>query len=215
MYQYTPARASARNKWHTLVAIYGTTCVYCHENPATHVDHVIPVSWRLSNHISNLRPACEWCNLHASDHVFETFEDKYEWLRQERLRKRFGKHKRTVCVVCRLPYQRPLHSPNLFFCAECYDHEYGKATRLRPQWHQWLELCQRAGFIIEAHRDLATWSRTLGATSITLFQRAEKLAELYAYYEGEWEIEGVSIADERAEYVAGDLSGAQGYAIIA
>lgn len=215
MYQYTPARASARKKWHTLVSIYGTTCVYCHNNPATHIDHVVPVSWKLSNHISNLRPSCEWCNLHVSDRVFETFEEKYEWLRQERLRKQFGKYKRTVCVVCRLPYQRPLHSPNLFLCAECYDREYDKVVRLRPQWHAWLELCERAGFIIAAHRDLAAWSATLGSTSVSLAVRAEKLAELYAHYEGEWEIEGVTFREEQAEYIAQRIDSAQGDAIIA
>ena len=214
MSYYTPSRAAARAKWHTLAAIYGTSCAYCHDNPATQIDHVIPVSWRLSNHISNLRPSCEWCNLYASDHVFETFEDKYEWLRQERLRRKFGKYKRTVCTICRLPYQRPLHSPNLFLCAECYDHEYNKVTRQRPQWHTWLDLCKRAGFIIEAHRDLAEWSRALGATSITLNERAEKLAEFYAAYDGEWEIEGVCFAEERAEYVVGNLEGSQGYTIL-
>lgn len=199
MYDYTRNRASARKKWDILVSIYGTTCVYCHDNPATVIDHVIPVSWKLSNHISNLRPACEWCNLHASDSVFETFEEKYEWLRQKRARQHWGKQKRTVCTICRLPYQRPLHSPNLFFCASCYDYEYGKTLRLRPQWIQWLELCRRAGFVIEAHEDLARWHRTLHGTSITVKERATKLAEFYALYQ-DWEIEGLNVLREAVAY---------------
>lgn len=200
MYEYTRNRAAARNKWDVLVSIYGTTCAYCHENYATQIDHVIPVSWKLSNHIDNLRPCCEWCNLAMGDKVFETFDDKYEWLREQRLRRNIGKQKRTVCTVCRLPYQRPLHSPNLFLCASCYDTEYRKAFSLKPQWKQWLELCRRAGFIIEAHQDLAAWHRSLYGTSITKQQRARQLAEFYSYYQA-WEIEGITmLREEPAPY---------------
>lgn len=214
MQDYTSFRATARKKWQTLVEVYGSTCAYCLDNPATQIDHAVPVSYHATNHISNLRPCCEWCNLLAADRVFETFEDKFEWLRQERLRRRFGNHKRTVCTVCRLPYQRPLHSPNLFLCPECYDREYNKALRLRVQWREWLELCKRAGFVIEAHRALVAWQVGLRGTSLTLEQRAAKLAEFYAEYNGEWEIEGIRFPEEQPEtrrvYLVKDITGIQG-----
>jgi hypothetical protein len=190
MQQYTGRRASARLKWDILTSIYGTTCVYCHDNPATQIDHVIPVSWKLSNHISNLRPCCQLCNLMVSACVFETFEDKYEWMRAERLRNRRNAHNRTVCVRCLLPYQRPLHSPSLFLCAECYDAEYEKDTHLRPQWREWLHLCSTAGFIVEAHRQLAAWKATVPRTTLTSTQYATKLAQIYQEHE-DWEMEGI------------------------
>lgn len=197
MFEYTRNRAAARNKWDVLVSIYGTSCAYCHENHATQIDHVIPVSWKLSNHIDNLRPCCEWCNLAMSDKVFATFDEKYDWLTEQRRKRNIGKQKRTVCVVCRLPYQRPLHSQNLFLCARCYDREYGKQFHIKPQWRQWLELCQRAGFIIAAHDDLAAWHQTLHGTNITVKERARQLAEFYSYYQA-WEIEGIEMLREEA-----------------
>ncbi len=197
--RYTTTRThNYTRKWLHVVRMYGELCAYCHDQPATQIDHVIPVSWRESNHILNLRPACSWCNLLATSNVFESFEAKYEWLRTERLRRRTHKHNRTVCTCCQLPFQNPYHAPNYFLCAECYDYEYNKMWRKKTAWIEWLELCQSAGFIIEAHRALATVVRKSPNTSIPIRDKALILAEEYAMRES-WEIVGIKIGDMTIE----------------
>jgi HNH endonuclease len=39
------------------------TCSYCQQNPAEHLDHVIPRSQGGDLSPENLTPACSWCNL--------------------------------------------------------------------------------------------------------------------------------------------------------
>ncbi|HUY45225.1 MAG TPA: HNH endonuclease signature motif containing protein [Streptosporangiaceae bacterium] len=39
------------------------TCSYCRQNPAEHLDHVIPRSQGGDLSPENLTPACSWCNL--------------------------------------------------------------------------------------------------------------------------------------------------------
>ncbi len=39
------------------------TCSYCQQNPAAHLDHVIPRSQGGDLSPDNLTPACSWCNL--------------------------------------------------------------------------------------------------------------------------------------------------------
>ncbi|MFT4297041.1 MAG: RHS repeat-associated core domain-containing protein [Micropruina sp.] len=39
------------------------TCSYCQQNPAEHLDHVIPRSKKGDLSPANLTPACSWCNL--------------------------------------------------------------------------------------------------------------------------------------------------------
>jgi hypothetical protein len=39
------------------------TCSYCQQNPAEHLDHVIPRSQGGDLTPENMTPACEWCNL--------------------------------------------------------------------------------------------------------------------------------------------------------
>lgn len=177
-----------RHKWDSIIAIYGPTCVYCYDQPATQIDHVIPRSWKDCNHISNLRPCCSWCNLHAGSQVFDTFDEKYDFLRKERARRRHLRYKRTVCTSCLLPYQRPLHSPNMFLCAECYDDEYDKMYRKKKPWIEWLELCKTAGFLVEAHRALAGILRLNRSISIPAKDKARLLAIEYSMVD-EFEIE--------------------------
>ena len=182
-----------RHKWDILTQVYGENCAYCHVQPATQIDHVIPVSWRNCNHISNLRPACAWCNLLAGAQVFSEFDEKYEFLRAEREKKSRFRYKRTVCVHCKLPFQNPLHSPNYFLCAECYDWEYNKTYRKRKGWASWLELLHEAGFIVDAHRHLGEIVRMNSSTTIPTKDKANLLAEAYAAF-SPWEIEGVNFA---------------------
>ena len=185
-------------KWALVVQVYGDTCVYCHNQPATQIDHVIPVSWKECNHIYNLRPACAWCNLLAGSQVFGNFDDKYEWLRGERNRKRKFQGQRTVCTCCKLPFQNPFHAPNYFLCAECYDFEYGKLVHLRPRWQEWLNLCAAAGFIVPAHRALAAVVRVNPGTTIPVKEKALILAEEYAKRET-WEVVGMTYREMTIE----------------
>lgn len=180
-----------RHKWDFVVAVYGANCAYCHHQPATQIDHVMPRSWRDSNHINNLRPACAWCNLHVSNLVFDTFEDKYDWLKQAREKRGSGyKNRRTVCVDCLLPYQNPLHAPNLFRCAECYDYEYNKLYHLKKGWRDWLQLLTDAGFIVDAHRGLADLVHRNRHTSISMKDKTHRLGMEYSARES-WEVEGL------------------------
>jgi 5-methylcytosine-specific restriction endonuclease McrA len=45
------------------------TCSYCQQNPAEHLDHVIPRSQGGDLTSENLTPACSWCNLSKGDRV--------------------------------------------------------------------------------------------------------------------------------------------------
>ncbi len=175
------------SKWSVVIGMYGEICVYCHDQPATQIDHVIPVSWSNSNSIYNLRPSCAWCNMLASSNVFSSFDEKYEWLRIERNKRRVKRYARTVCTCCKLPFQNPLHVPSYFYCPECYDFEYETSLGKRAGWLNWLRLCESAGFIIPAHRALAEYIRTRHRTTITAQERCTILAEEYSKYE-DWEI---------------------------
>lgn len=55
------------------------TCVYCFQS-ADSIDHLTPFSQGGSNDLSNLAPACMRCNLIASNKVFRTFQEKYEYV---------------------------------------------------------------------------------------------------------------------------------------
>jgi hypothetical protein len=197
--RYNTARSNVHlRKWNIVIETYGELCAYCHDQPATQIDHVVPVSWKECNHIFNLRPACAWCNLLAGSQVFETFDDKYDWLRDERNKKRRFRNKRTVCTCCKLPFQNPVHAPNYFLCAECYDYEYNRLLHMRPAWIEWLELCTKAGFIVPAHRALAVVVRESPNTTIPNRDKAAILAEEYAKRES-WEVEGITYREMTIE----------------
>lgn len=59
------------------------TCQYCGD-VANSIDHVIPVSFMVDNTMGNLVAACMPCNLDASSLVFNTFEEKRRYVRQQR-----------------------------------------------------------------------------------------------------------------------------------
>lgn len=55
-------------------------CGYCFEEWATCYDHIIPITYGGSNDIRNLMPACHLCNALASGKVFDTIEQKREFI---------------------------------------------------------------------------------------------------------------------------------------
>ena len=64
--------------------IYGKTCMYCHKNPATTIDHRIPQDFGGPTITDNLYPTCSKCNNLKSNMYEDEFreflklEDKYE-----------------------------------------------------------------------------------------------------------------------------------------
>lgn len=147
VYEVTRAKSRPTNTaslWKKVTDMYGKTCVYCGDLPATCIDHVLPFSYYPTNYVYNLRPSCSWCNLIASDKVFESFELKRAYIIQTFNRRKIYAKQRTVCTECGLPYQRPLHSPSFFLCAECYDLDCDTKRANSVHWQKWLELLKLA-----------------------------------------------------------------------
>jgi hypothetical protein len=160
-----------KSLWYEIVELYGVNCCYCHQVPATEIDHVIPVSYIEYHGIENLRPSCSWCNLLAGATVFGDFDAKYEWLREARQKKRKGKNRRTYCTDCRLPYQHPLHSPAMFQCAECYDKDNLTAYAKRYEWKEWISLLQEARIDVKVYREFGKEIRGLRKTYLSQIQK--------------------------------------------
>ena len=65
---------------------HGENCFYCGAL-ATHIDHVRPRWWLEmhglpENELDNLVPACARCNLMAGGKVFDSVEEKRNWIRK-------------------------------------------------------------------------------------------------------------------------------------
>jgi hypothetical protein len=58
-----------------------TPCGYCFEKWATCWDHIIPYSLGGPTNTDNLMPACRACNAMLSDKVFDSIEEKREYVR--------------------------------------------------------------------------------------------------------------------------------------
>ncbi len=61
----------------------GEVCQYC-LYPAEAVDHVVPQSYCLDNSMDNLVAACGRCNRHASNLMFNSFEEKKDYILSKR-----------------------------------------------------------------------------------------------------------------------------------
>lgn len=134
-----------------LIDLYGRTCFYCHDEIAVVIDHVVPWSWDNDNDIENLVPTCMLCNLLASNKIFDDVESKRQYILG---RRKNYKLQRAICTDCMLPFSYREHSPSLFLCAECYDIDRGTEKSKTKQWIDWLNTCEMAGIIPEAHRKL-------------------------------------------------------------
>jgi hypothetical protein len=51
-----------KSEWRALVTSHHEICAYCYRNPATTVDHVIPLSQNGLHEIGNVLPSCKTCN---------------------------------------------------------------------------------------------------------------------------------------------------------
>jgi len=68
-------QASKRAKWWRCVRpiILSRPCAYCGD-PATAVDHIIPLSRGGAHRMSNLAPACMWCNTEKGNRTPEEWK---------------------------------------------------------------------------------------------------------------------------------------------
>ena len=147
-------RFRSKNKWTELTSVYGEMCCYCHVQIATQLDHVIPYTFSFDNSIHNLRPSCAWCNLLASDKVFESFEDKYDYIKRKRDKATNKRNKMLTCTCCMLPYYSELSNCNAFLCPRCYAYEYD-TVNTGIDFAKWLDLLIESGIDYQLNFALA------------------------------------------------------------
>lgn len=162
---------SSEVSWSKLLMLYGNICAYCQEEPAQSVDHVIPYSYSEDNSLENLRPCCMWCNLHASDKFFSSFDEKQKFL----ISKRSGRSaaSRTVCTTCFLPYQRPHMTTSMFECPIC-DPTKSKSAQIK-EWSKFLDLMRSAGIKTYLHSTI----RKMRRDGMNMKEAKRELGELY------------------------------------
>jgi hypothetical protein len=99
-------------------------CFYC-EYEADQVDHIIPYAHGGTDDDNNLVACCSICNQIASDKVFDTLEQKREFIREQYgpwMKKRYRRllRKLTVCADCHKVYNPQEMGATVVLCKECY-----------------------------------------------------------------------------------------------
>lgn len=140
-------KSGYRRHWGKLVKHHGSLCFYCEQEPASSIDHIIPVSFGGKDNFDNLVPACIHCNLVASGKVFDDVWSKKQYIQNRRKRKLTH----AVCTDCLIPFRYRFHSPSLFLCPVCYDKLNNTNRRKSKKWKEWLIELNDAGFILQAH----------------------------------------------------------------
>lgn len=100
---------------------YNFICVYCGGDAHT-VDHIIPYSYQPNNKPDNLVAACIDCNLIAGDHVFDSFEEKAEFVRRIRKNPKWRRRYRkrvSICVDCKTAFKPRSNGATIFLCSRC------------------------------------------------------------------------------------------------
>lgn len=175
---------SYRRHWGTLIRTYGSLCYYCHIEPSTTIDHVIPYSFIPNDDLENLVPSCLTCNLTAGNMVFDDVNRKRQYIINNRKKKLTHAN----CTSCLLPFTYREHSPSVFLCPECYDYEYETKFSRHSGWKVWLSILEDAGICVEAHRNSREYISCLGSGNnrVKLAQMIlhEEMSKLN-YYEGQ------------------------------
>lgn len=175
---------SYRRHWSTLINVYGSLCYYCHIEPSTTIDHVIPYSFVPDDSLENLVPSCLTCNLTAGNMVFDDVNRKRQYIINNRKKKLTHAN----CTSCLLPFTYREHSPSMFLCPECYDYEYETIFARRHGWKVWLSILEDAGICVEAHRNSRERIRNLGPgnnrTRLAQMILHNEMSKLN-YYEGQ------------------------------
>lgn len=145
----TSKRFTGKKYWKLLASSYGGLCAYCGEELAVTIDHIIPFSYSLDNSPGNLCPSCLWCNLHAGDKTFPSFEAKQQFIRERRRQGGRDIKCRTVCVTCFLPFQRPHMTSSMFQCPLCDPTKVG--YRQKEAWNRFEIVLKTAGVRLDFH----------------------------------------------------------------
>jgi len=66
-------RNEARRLAPQVHAMWGPICFYCNNEIANTIDHVVPLCKGGTNDLSNLRPACQRCNVKKGNKDLEEF----------------------------------------------------------------------------------------------------------------------------------------------
>lgn len=164
-----------KKRWQSLIDRYGARCFYCRKEIATTIDHVVPYSWDQDNDEDNLVPACALCNALAYNKMFDSVEQKRQYIMGER-KKRGNQH--AICKECLLPFAYRIHSPSFLLCAECYDDEYHTKNAKASEWVKWLGQLRLAGIPAEAHRILR--KKTAKTRGLDMQAKMELLIDEYA-----------------------------------
>lgn len=94
-------------------------CRYCRDW-ADCVDHILPHSYGGTDHDDNLVAACHFCNLKAGNKVFDSFEEKHEYLQQfipEKLKRR--RRKLCICPDCGEFFEYRKYGATAVLCQIC------------------------------------------------------------------------------------------------
>lgn len=76
-------KSSRKRRWTKRIPKY-TPCGYCFSQWATVWDHIIPFSYGGRTIDDNLYPSCRACNAIASDKVFDSIEEKRNYIMKHR-----------------------------------------------------------------------------------------------------------------------------------
>lgn len=180
----TQVRRHIQNRlqvWNQLIELYGNRCVYCHDNYATQIDHVVPYSYCYAHDLENLRPSCARCNMLARDATFFDFEEKYNYV-QDKVARHGSGNKMLLCSVCMIPYYSALH-PNSLFCPACWAKEYRSEVPAQKQWRDWLKKLSLAEIEYRAYLDLSDYIYNTKSHNVPKLRKLELLAEYTAEYD--------------------------------
>lgn len=113
------------NDRHKILERDGYVCAYC-LGDASEVDHVIPWNWNHDDSEDNLVACCRDCNAIAHDKIFQSLQEKYEYINSVRKTRRWQRKLRTkvsICIRCKKTYKPRINGSTVFLCSECV--EYG------------------------------------------------------------------------------------------
>lgn len=99
-------------------------CFYCGYE-AEEVDHIVPYSYGGTDDENNLIASCTICNQIVSNRVFDTLEEKRDWIREQYgpwMEKRYKRmlHRYSVCADCQELYSPKAPGASNLLCAPCY-----------------------------------------------------------------------------------------------
>lgn len=165
-----------RTVWAMLIQMHGAMCVYCHRQVATQIDHILPMSYASNHRISNLVSCCAWCNMLAGNLIFDSFDEKYDYIQKSRSKKRTKRNALHTCTACLFPFYSALHN-HAFLCPRCYAFEYQKSMKNSRAWLEWLQVLQAAEICYHAYFDLSDKIEQLRPISVPRSDKIELLVD--------------------------------------